>query len=87
MLMKTKEEGSDILTNATMLRKTNGLLFLPHDMYENKGSYLKPQGENGDGGARKIALALLRRATQNSKIQAGRYAHATFCGMAILAMI
>ncbi len=38
MLMKTKEEGSDILTNATMLMKTHGLLFLPHDMYENKGS-------------------------------------------------
>ena len=38
MLMKTKEEGSDILTNATMLMKTNSLFFIPHDMYERKGS-------------------------------------------------
>ena len=38
MLMKTKEERSDILTNATILMKTNGLFFLSHDMYESKGS-------------------------------------------------
>ena len=44
MLMKTKEEGSDILTNATMLMKTNGLFFMPHDMYENKGT-CSPAGE------------------------------------------
>ena len=34
MLMKTKEERSDILTNATMLMKRKGLFFISHDMYE-----------------------------------------------------
>ena len=38
MLMKTKEEGSDILTDATMLRKANGLRFQCHDVYEKKGA-------------------------------------------------
>ena len=60
MLMKTKEERSDILTNATMLMKTNGLSLIPHDMYESKGSYLKPQVENRDRGVPGTARTLFR---------------------------
>ncbi len=39
MLMKTKEEVSDILTNATMLMIINDLQFVPHDVDDNKSTY------------------------------------------------
>ena len=45
MLLKTNEDGTDILTNATMLMKTNGLHSLTHDVDEKKGTWLKPQVE------------------------------------------
>ena len=38
MLLKTKQEKSDILTNATMLMKTNGLKSGTHDVDEKKYS-------------------------------------------------
>ena len=38
MLMKTKEEGRDNLTNATMFMKTSDLSRYTHDIHENKGS-------------------------------------------------
>jgi hypothetical protein len=38
MLLKTKGNRNDNLTNPTMSMKTNGLFFLPHDVYENKQS-------------------------------------------------
>ena len=37
MLLKTKENQSDNLTNPTMLMKTNNLIFRTHDVYENRG--------------------------------------------------
>jgi len=39
MLLKTKENESDILDDPTMSMKTNGLIFGGHDVYENKCSY------------------------------------------------
>ena len=36
MLLKTKEDESDILTNATMLMKTNHLNLSTHDVHERK---------------------------------------------------
>ena len=82
MLMKTKEERSDILTNATMLMKTKGLFFQPHDMYESKGTCLKPQGDNRDQGAHKTALPLFHRADQNVGTQgmAGRSRYLSWHG-------
>ena len=38
MLLKTKGNRNDNLTNPTISMKTNGLFFLSHDMYERKGS-------------------------------------------------
>ncbi len=38
MLMKTKEEGSDILTNPAMLMIIKDLLFVTHDVDDNKCS-------------------------------------------------
>jgi hypothetical protein len=52
MLLKTNEDRTDILTNATMLMKTTDLHSLTHDVYEKKGTWLKPQVENRDGGVR-----------------------------------
>jgi hypothetical protein len=39
MLMKTKEERSDILTNATMFMKIKDLHFRTRDVYEKKWTY------------------------------------------------
>jgi hypothetical protein len=44
MLLKTKENENDNLTYPTISMKTNGLFFLTHDMYENKGT-CSPPGE------------------------------------------
>ena len=54
--------------------KTNGLFFISHDVYESKGTWLKPQVEKGKGGAPKAAVALFRREAQNVEIpgMAGR---------------
>ena len=39
MLLKTKKEESDILTNATMLMKESHLYVLGHDVVERKRTY------------------------------------------------
>ncbi len=85
MLMKTKEEISDILTNATMLMKTNGLFFLSHDMYENKGTCSPPRTTKM-GRAARTTPTLLCWVAQMQKLQTRQAACATICGMAILAM-
>jgi hypothetical protein len=38
MCMKTKENRSDKLTDPTMFMKTNGLIFVTHDVYEKQGT-------------------------------------------------
>ncbi len=38
MLLKTKENKSDILDDPTISMKTNGLTLWGHDVYENKSS-------------------------------------------------
>jgi hypothetical protein len=40
------------LTNATILMKTNDLHSLTHDVYEKKGTWLKPQVEKNGGDIR-----------------------------------
>jgi hypothetical protein len=38
MLLKTKENGSDILDHPAMCMKTNGLIFVTHDVDDKKGT-------------------------------------------------
>ena len=38
MLLKTKENKNDNLTNPTISMKANQLFFLTHDIYESKGN-------------------------------------------------
>jgi hypothetical protein len=63
MLLKTKGNKNDNLTYPTISMKTNGLLFLSHDVYERKGTWLKPQVENGDRStsSRPLLVGALRR--------------------------
>ena len=58
MLLKTKVNKNDNLTYPTISMKTNALFFLSHDMYEKKGTWLKPPVENGDGGVHPRPLSL-----------------------------
>ena len=46
MLLKTHVEKMSGLAHPTMLMKTSNIEFICHDVYENKGSYLKLQVEN-----------------------------------------
>jgi len=45
MLMKTKQERSDILTNPTMLMIIKDIRFVTHDVDDNKCSYGKTEDE------------------------------------------
>ena len=63
MLLKTKENVNDNLTYPTICMKTNDLFFVTHDVYERKGTWLKPQVENGDRStsSRPLLVGALRR--------------------------
>jgi hypothetical protein len=88
MLLKTKGNENDNLTYPTISMKTKGLFFLSHDMYERKGTWLKPQVENGDRSARPTPLALgFAKRLKMSKLPARIGCLAKTCGLAILAMI
>ena len=72
MLLKTNEDMTDILTNATMLMKKNDLHSLTHDVYEKKGTWLKPQVENRDGGCAKDGSSFVPSAGSTIRQRARR---------------
>ena len=67
--------------------KTNDLFLITHDMYERKGTWLKPQVENGDRSARPTPLALgFAKRLKMSKLPARIGCLAKTSGLAIPAM-
>jgi len=69
MLLKTKENRNDNLTNATISMKTNYLFCDTHDVYENKYTWLKPQVESMDGRVRprRLRFCSLDRFNRNAE--------------------